>query len=53
MALLTGMRKRELYALDWKDIDFENSLIRVSESYDSRTDTVKSTKACYWRNIPI
>lgn len=53
MALLTGMRNGELYALEWVDVDFENSMIRVSKSYDSRTDTVKSTKAGYWRNIPI
>jgi integrase len=53
MALLTGMRNGELYALEWVDVDFENSLIRVSKSYDSRTDTVKSTKGGYWRNIPI
>ena len=37
MALLTGMRNGELYALLWEDIDFENSLIRVSKSYNSRT----------------
>ena len=30
MALLTGMRNRELYAREWSDIDFENSLIRGS-----------------------
>jgi integrase len=53
MALLEGMRNGELYGLEWTDIDFENSLIRVSKSYDSRTDTVKSTKAGYWRNISI
>lgn len=53
MALLTGMRNGELYALEWADVDFENSLIRVSKSYNSRTNSVKSTKAGYWRNIPI
>jgi integrase len=53
MALLTGMRNGELYALEWSDIDFENSLIRVSKSYNSRLKIVKSTKAGYWRNIPI
>ncbi len=53
MALLTGMRNGELYALEWADVDFENSLIRVSKSYNSRTKSVKSTKAGYWRNIPI
>ena len=53
MALLTGMRNGELYALEWSDVDFENSLIRVSKSYNSRLKLVKSTKAGYWRNIPI
>jgi integrase len=52
-ALLTGMRNGELYALEWDDIDFENLLIRVSKSYNSRLDCVKSTKAGYWRNVPI
>jgi integrase len=53
MALLTGMRNGELYALEWSDVDFENSLIRVSKSYNSSLKIVKSTKAGYWRNIPI
>jgi len=53
MALLTGMRNGELYALEWSDVDFENSLIRVSKSYNPRLKIVKSTKAGYWRNIPI
>lgn len=52
-ALLTGMRNGELYALEWDDIDFENLLIRVSKSYNSRLNAVKSTKAGYWRNVPI
>lgn len=29
MMLLTGMRKAELLALDWSDIDFENRIIHV------------------------
>ncbi len=45
MTLLTGMRNGELYALEWSDIDFENSLIRVSKSYNSRLKIVKSMKA--------
>lgn len=53
MALLTGMRNGELYALEWDDIDFENLIIRVSKSYNSRVNIVKSTKAGYWRNVPI
>jgi len=52
-ALLTGMRNGELYALEWDDVNFENSLIRVSKSFCSMTGVTKSTKAGYWRNIPI
>jgi integrase len=52
-AILTGMRNGELYAMEWDDDDFENLLIRVSKSFNSRLNTVKSTKAGYWRNVPI
>lgn len=52
-ALLTGMRNGELYALEWDDVDFENDLIRVSKSYNKRTKETKSTKAGYWRNVPM
>lgn len=53
MALNTGMRSGELYALEWNDVDFENRLITVSKSYNKRLDLVKSTKAGYWRKVPI
>ncbi len=53
MALLTGMRSGELYALEWLDVDFENKLIRVKKSFSKRINEVKSTKAGYWRNVPI
>jgi len=52
-ALLTGMRSGELHALEWDDVDFENLMIRVSKSFNSRINAVKSTKAGYWRNVPI
>ncbi|HAZ12964.1 MAG: hypothetical protein A2X86_09250 [Bdellovibrionales bacterium GWA2_49_15] len=52
-ALLTGMRTGELYALEWTDVDFESNNIRVSKSYNKRTDEIKSTKAGYWRNVPM
>ncbi|MFZ3231739.1 MAG: site-specific integrase [Pseudobdellovibrio sp.] len=52
-ALNTGMRSGELYALEWTDVDFENRLITVSKSYNNRLDIVKSTKAGYWRKVPI
>lgn len=52
-ALLTGMRAGELHALEWSDVDFENNLIRVSKSFNKRMKETKSTKAGYWRNVPI
>lgn len=53
MALLTGMRNGELYALTFQDVDFENRLITLSRSYNTRTRSTKSTKSGYWRQIPI
>jgi integrase len=35
------------------DIDFENKLVRVKQSFSKRTNEIKSTKAGYWRNVPI
>ncbi len=52
-ALLTGMRAGELYAIDWDDVDFESNIVRVSKSYNKMTDEIKSTKAGYWRNVPM
>lgn len=53
VALLTGMRNGELYALKWTDIDFSNMQITVQRSFNRRTGEMKSTKAGYWRNVPI
>lgn len=53
MALNSGMRSGELYALEWADIDFEHRLITVSKSYNGRLKIIKSTKAGYWRKVPI
>lgn len=53
MALNTGMRSGELYALEWNDIDWENKLITVSKSYNGRMKVIKSTKAGYWRKVPF
>lgn len=52
-ACFTGMRNGELYALEWDDVDFENNLLRVTKSYNKRTKEIKSTKAGYWRSVPI
>jgi integrase len=53
LALLTGMRSGELYALTWDDVDWENNSITVSKSYNGRLKTIKSTKAGYWRAVPV
>ncbi len=52
-ALLTGMRNGELYALHWDDVDWESKLLTVSKSYNGRLKIIKSTKAGYWRSVPI
>jgi len=53
MALLTGMRSGELYALTWSDVHLENEKICVSKSYQTRMRVVKSTKSGAWRTVPI
>jgi integrase len=53
MALNTGMRSGELFALEWNDVDWENKLLTVSKSYNGRMKIFKSTKAGYWRKVPM
>lgn len=53
LALLTGMRNGELFALRWTDIDWDNRLISVTKSYNCRRRVVKSTKSGNWRTVPI
>lgn len=53
MAIQTGLRNGELYALLWTDVDFLNREITINKSYNARIKKVKSTKAGYWRTIPI
>jgi len=53
VALLTGMRNGELFALKWTDVDSEKGQITVQRSYNKRTKEFKSTKAGYWRTVPI
>ena len=52
-AICTGMRSGELMALQWKDIDLEKGIITVSKSYNTTRRTIKSTKAGYWRAVPV
>lgn len=53
LALLTGMRNGELFALKWSDVDLDNKLLTVARSYNCRKKAIKSTKAGYWRDVPV
>lgn len=44
IALYTGMRKGEILALQWKDIDFSNNVIRVTKSVYHEGDKPKIKK---------
>lgn len=53
VALLTGMRCGELYALKWSDVDFDSMLLTVQSSYCRMTRSFKCTKAGHWRTVPL
>ncbi|PIR31480.1 MAG: hypothetical protein COV38_00420 [Bdellovibrionales bacterium CG11_big_fil_rev_8_21_14_0_20_38_13] len=53
VALATGMRSSELYALRKENVLLKEGMIRICESWDWEEDVAKSTKAGYWRNAPI
>lgn len=46
IAMLTGMRKGEILALQWKDIDFEKNIIKVTKSiyYEGNNPKIKEPK---------
>lgn len=50
VALLTGMRNGEFR---WSDVDLDKGLITVQRSFNKRTGEFKSTKAGYWRTVPV
>lgn len=52
MALYTGLRNGELYALRWEHIDFNSKLIQVKEAWNN-VDGFKSTKSGDERIVPI
>ncbi len=52
LALFTGMRSGELYALSWTDIDFEAQTISVSKSWSSKNGFTP-TKNQKSRIVPI
>lgn len=52
LALYTGMRSGELYALRWASVDFDNKMIYVHENWTNKTG-YGPTKGRYWRSVPI
>ncbi len=52
LALYTGMRNGELYALTWDKIGFETGMIHVDRSWNN-IDGFKSTKSGEARTIPM
>ena len=55
-ALMTGMRKGEILALQWKDIDFEKSLVSVTKAvyHVSNVPQIKTPKtSAGFRVVPL
>ena len=52
LALMTGMRSGELFALEWTDIDFDGKIIRVNKQW-TKKNGLGSPKARKNRIVPI
>src|SRR5262249_30644141 len=52
-AFYAGLRRGELMALRWEDVDFENGLIRVERSWDTRTGVVDPKSTAGRRTVPM
>jgi len=46
-AILTGMRRGEIFGLQWRDIDFANRLMMIKEPKESRTKRLPMSQAVY------
>ena len=53
MALYTGMRNEELYALRWHNVNIDERLIYVRESWTKQDGFKELTKTCYDRVVEI
>lgn len=53
VALMTGMRSGELYALQWSDIDFDGKIISVSKQWTNKVGFSPTTKTGRNRIVPI
>lgn len=53
VAVSTGCRSGELWALRWTDVSFETRMISITKSFSSRLGCDKSTKTKESRQVPI
>lgn len=53
-AMLAGLRRGELMALTWEDVDLDGGVLRVERSYDPTSDTFGTPKSRHGiRSVPI
>lgn len=54
LAMLAGLRRGEMTALLWSDVDFENNLIHITKSYDFKNGETKLPKTdAGYRSVPM
>ena len=52
-ALYAGLRRGELRALRWADVDFEHGVIRVERSWDDRAGPIEPKSRAGRRRVPL
>src|SRR5947209_91899 len=52
-ALYAGLRRGELQALDWRDIDFAAGLIRVERAWDRHAGPIETKSRAGHRTVPL
>jgi integrase len=52
-AFYTGLRRGELQALDWADIDFDHNLIHVVRAWDQKAGPISPKSRAGQRRVPI
>lgn len=53
VAIHTGLRSGELYALRWTDIDFNGDMMTVQRSFETKTGEYKAPKNGHYRHVPL
>lgn len=52
-ALYAGLRRGELQALEWQDIDFDNGAIRVERAWDRHEGPIETKSRAGRRTVPL